>query len=434
MDATMERWNAVQYRGDAADTQELVEKYNVQGFLAARKEQDKAHGASLRDRLLKDAVLLTETLSPRIYAIVADVQDRLGIGGHFDVFCLKDVDVNAFAHIDTSGETERHLIGITSGALEGLEDAEIASLIGHELGHFVFGHNDLLGLLNRDADNPKVTVLPHLGECLFLRWRKKGELSADRLGLIAAGSFEASARALVKAGFGLSDRNLNLEIGGLLSQIEAVKDKPEALEEAFRSHPLLPLRLKSLHLFAELLVSNKLQDLPKVEDEIDGLFAWFKRYPRKPVHEAVMRIIAMAGMRIVASEGDMDDEEIRSLIYTLHSTFTDEPEKELIADPAERERRLTEAIDLVNQEGDPDDKTFVISRLADLALADGKLLDAEAGHILEIAEKLDVSGRTAYGIIIGAAQTVGFNVDYRMKEIVHQVRSQLVATVRDAPV
>jgi len=426
-------WGSIQYRGDAADIRELIEKYNVEGFLKARKAQDRARGNSLRDRLLKDAVLLTETLSPRIYAIVATVQHRLGVEGRFDVFCLKDVNVNAFAFVDESGGDDQQLIGITSGALEGLADAEIASLIGHELGHFIFGHNDLLGLLNRDENTPKVTVLPHLGECLFLRWRKKGELSADRMGLIASGSFEATARALVKAGFGLSEKNLNLEIGSLLGQIEAVKDKPEALEEAFRSHPLLPLRLKALHLFSELPDGGVPALLPGVEDEIDNLFAWFKRYPRKPVHEAVMKIVALAGIQIVASEGHVDDEELRSLIYCLHASFTDEPEKELIVDPPDRERRLAEAIGLVNRDGDDNDKTFVISRLADLALADGKLMNEEAGVILEIAEKLGIPGRVAYGIIVGSAQTVGFNVDFRMKEIVQQIRSQLVAAVCNVP-
>lgn len=430
MKEARERWGGIQYRGDFEDMCELFDKYNVEGFLSARKEQEREQGVGLRDRLLKEGVLLTETLSPRIYAIVRGVQERLGIDGRFDVFCIKDVDVNAFAYLEVGAEEDQHLIGITSGALEMLEDDEIAGLIGHELGHFVFRHNEILGLLNHDQNNEKMTVLPYLGECLFMKWRKKGELSADRLGLIASGSFEASARALVKAGFGLSAKNLNLEIGSLLKQIEAIKDKPEAVEEAFRSHPLLPLRLQALSLFATQLSTGKLDGLPEVEAQIEGLFSWFRRYPRKPLHEAVMRIVALAGLKIVATEGEVDDEEIRSLIYCLHSHFTDAPEKELSGDSDTREKRLTEAIELVNKEGGAYDKNFVICRLADLALADGKLLKAEAGEILEVAQALGLPPREAYGLIVGAAQTVGFNVDYRMKEIVRDVRTQLVSSVR----
>lgn len=423
---------SIQYRGDRADIKELYEKYNVGGFLAAREADERGDGASFRSQLMKDGVLLNEVLSPRIYQIVNHVQEQLELGGNFDVFCVLDKDINAFAHLDTSGETHQHVIGITSAALENLEDVEIASLLGHELGHFIFGHNRLLGLMNRDERNPSMTVLPYMGECLFLRWRKKSEISADRVGLIASQSFEATARTLIKAGFGLSEKNLNLNVDSLLKQIETIKDKPEFVEAAYRSHPLLPLRLKALHLFAEA-VTAKAANLEQVETQIDGLFDWLKRYPRKPLHEAVMRIVALAGMKIVGAENDVDEEEIRTVIYVLHAHFTDDPEKELIINPSERAKRLKEAMELVRREGDDSDKGFIVSRLADIALADGKLLDAEAGLILETAEALGMPSRHAYGIIVGAAQSVGFRVDFRMKELTRQVRSQLMNTVNPIP-
>jgi uncharacterized tellurite resistance protein B-like protein len=425
-----EKWESVQYGGDIQDTTELIEKYNVEGFIAARRENEREQGGSLRGRLLRDHVLLTSSIAPRIYSIVHDVQQRLGVTGEFEVFCLNDSNVNAFAHIDLSGESEQHVMGITSAALEHLEDDEIASLIGHEMGHFIFGHNEMLALLNRDKDNESVTVLPYLGECLFVRWRKKSEISADRLGLVAAGSFEASARALIKAGYGLSGRNLNLDVDALLKQIESVKDKPEAVEAAFRSHPLLPLRLQALRLFADM--GQKRDGMQVVDKEIDALFAWFKRYPRNPVHEAVMKTIALAGMNLVSAECDVDDEEIRTIIYLLHSYFTDEPEKEIVLDVAERDRLLMQMIERINEDGDTSDKQFVICRLADIALADGKLLNEEAGSILQVAEALGMTSREAYGIIVGAAQTVGFKVDYRMKELVKTVRMQLIQPVRES--
>jgi uncharacterized tellurite resistance protein B-like protein len=318
------------------------------------------------------------------------------------------------------------VIGITSGALEGLEDAEIASLLGHELGHFLFGHTRLLGLLNRDERNSSITVLPYMGECLFLKWRKKSEISADRLGFVASGSFEASARALLKAGFGLSARNLNLDVDALLHQIETIKDKPEILEAAYRSHPLLPLRIKALHLFGSVARTGSDGQSHLVDNEIDALFAWLRRYPRKPLHEAVMRVVAYAGMKLARVERDVDEEEIRTIIYVLHSYFTDEPDKELILDADERERRWREALAILQREADEEHLTFIISRLADIALADGKLLDAEAGLILEVAESIGLSSKRAYAIMVGAAQVVGFKVDSQMKEIARKVRSQFV--------
>jgi len=332
--------------------------------------------------------------------------------------------------LNTNGEQAQQLVGITSGALENLDDAEIASLLGHEMGHFIFGHNRLLGLLNRDERTKAITVLPYMGECLFLRWRKKSEISADRTGLIASGSFEASARALIKAGFGLTEKNLNPKVDSLLSQIESIKDKPEIIEAAYHSHPLLPLRLKALHLFSESVARKRPSDSGAVEDQVDQLFGWLKRYPRKPLHEAIMRVVATAGMNILAIEDEVDEEELRVLIYILHNNFTDEPEAELILDPRKRMERLKESLAFVNREGDQDDKKYITCRLADVALADGKLLNEEAGAILEIAEALGIPARQAYGIMIGAAQVVGFRVDFHMKNLTRRVRNQLVASVK----
>lgn len=423
-----ERLERLRYRGDAEDVAALFGEYNVGGFLATRAAAEKKRLESFRNHLLKVGVLLNETLSPRILGIINDVIERLGLEGDFDVICVRDNDVNAFAAVDNSEGAISQFIGITSAALENLEDAEIASLVGHEIGHFLYEHNDLQGLVNRDEDNPRITVLPYLGECLFLRWQKKGEISADRIGLLASGSFEASARALVKAGFGLSEKNLNLNIDSLLEQIESIKDKPEAVEAAFRSHPLLPLRLKALHLFSEA-AEDPAADLAEVDAAIEQLFAWFKRYPRKPVDEAVMRIVAIAGMRIIGADENLGVEETKTLIYLLHSNFTDEPEKELVLDPAERERLWKEAVDLVKREGDQRHVGFITYHLANVAIADGKLMKEEAGYILSVAEELGMKSDEAYGIIVDAAQSTGFSVDSRLQGIVRQVRRQYAESV-----
>jgi hypothetical protein len=431
MQCLQRNWDGIRYRGDAEDSRALFDSYNVGGFLDAREGEIRERGDSSRSQLRKDGVLLNALVSPRIHGIVRNVQVRLGVEGVFEVYCIRENDVNAFALLDYSEEKPCHVVGITSTAAEMLDDNEIAFLLGHELGHFIYEHNRLLGLLNRDQHNPKITVLPYLGECLFLRWRKKSEISADRLGLVACGSFESAARALIKAGFGLSDRNINTDTDALLRQIEAFRDRPEMIEASYRSHPLLPLRLKSLQLFSQATATVGPNAQAEADTAIDDLFAWFKRYPRKPVAEAVMQIVALAGLRIAGVEGDVDDEEVRTLIYVLHNWFTDTPEVELITDPIENERRWKAAVKLVREKGDDGDRGFIISRLSEIALADGKLLEKEGGVILETAEALGWSARNAYGTIIGAAQAVGFQVDYQMKEITLRVRTQLMETARD---
>ncbi len=416
----------VQYRGDRQDMEEIYGKYNVAGFLEARREANRSKASSLKERMLADGVLLNEALSPRIFRILGEVKQRLEIEGAFDVICVKSDDVNAFAYLGEFEGGSEQFIGITSTTLELMDDQEIASILGHEFGHFIFGHNHLMGLINSDPKNPRQTVLPYLGECLFLRWRKKGEISCDRMGMLASGSFEASARGLVKAGFGLTGKNLNLDVDSLLAQIESIKDNPDLVQAAFRSHPLLPLRLKSLHLMAESAGAGLTREgVAAMDDHIDRLFDWFRKYPRSPLHEAVMRVVTMAGMKLLACGDSIQEEEIRTLIRILHQHFTDHPEREFLSDLPAREARLRESLAVVNREGGNDDKIFILSRLADIALADGSLMKEEAGYILDIADLLQVQSRVAYSIMIGAAQSVGFTVDYKMRELVDQVKGTM---------
>ena len=318
--------------------------------------------------------------------------------------------------------------------LERLDDAELASILGHELGHFLFGNHRLNALINDDQNNPAATVLPPLGESLFLRWRKKSEISADRVGLLACGDLRSAARGLLKATFGLSDRNINLDVEALLEQIDEIKGSRELMDATFASHPLLPIRLKALELFSRsekaarkgygATIGEPLSD-DGLKDAVDRLMCLTARFPDKPIHQAMMRTIAVGGVSVLAADGDISEYETKILIEVLHRYFTDEPEKEIPTDARETQTRLEEAIKQANELGDEDDKEFVVSRLADIALADGALMGEEGAVVLQIAERLRLPARSAYGILVGAAEAVGFRVDVKLNRIADELRRSL---------
>ncbi len=425
-------WNDVRYRGDARDVQDLLDTYRVADYLETFEENRRKQDFGVREMLLKDGIRLSERLSPRIYALFGDVCRALGLAATAEVFCLPSSDLNAYALLDTNAPVPLTLVGITSAALERLDDGELRAVLGHELGHFLFGTNRLLGLLSNDANNPSVTVLPPMGESLFLRWRKKAELSADRAGMLAAGDFAATARALLKVSFGLSEKNLELDIEALMAQIEEIKGHPELVAAEFSTHPLLPIRLKALEIFsrsakavrAGFAGAGTVGD-DALEDEVDALVRLTRRYPTRPVHLAVMRCVAAGGALLLAADGDVSDDEIKVLVQSLHHFFTDEPEGEIETDRGRNEAKLAEAAAVINAEGDESDKLFVLSRLADIALADGALMDEEGGVILEIGQRLDVPPKTAYATMIAAAQSVGFRTDARLNRIADGLRKSL---------
>jgi Zn-dependent protease with chaperone function/uncharacterized tellurite resistance protein B-like protein len=427
-------WEDVRYRGDAADVKELFETYRVGDYLQAFEENSRQQDLGLRERLLKDGIRLTESLSPRIYRMFGDVCRHLELNAQGEIFCLPSAEINAFAALDVRSERTFYLVGVTARALEDLEDAELKSILGHELAHFLYRNNRLNALISTDQNNPAATVLPPLGESLFLRWRKKAEISSDRAGLLASRDFESSARALIKATFGLGPKNLNLDIGSLLEQVNEIEGRPELIESVFASHPVLPIRLKALELFScsakaarnGFPVSGTPLEDDRLEDGVDHLVQLTRRYPDKPLHREVMHAVSLAGALLLGADGDVSDDEVKILVQILHHYFTDEPEKEITTDRGEIEERLPKAAAVIKAEGNDDEKSFVLSRLADIALADGALVEAEGTVILHVAELLGVPGKTAYAIMVGAAQAVGFRTDVKLNRIAERLRKSLM--------
>ncbi len=433
-------WAEIRYRGDAQDVEELTRTYRLADYLDTFEENRRQMDRGIREKLIKHGIRLSERISPRIYRIFADICTRFGVEAKAEVFCLPAAEVNAFATIDIREARTYSLIGVTSSALERLDDAELRFILGHELGHILFGNNRLDGLISTSQDNPDVTVLPALGESLFLRWRKKAEISSDRAGLLAGGDFRTSATALLKATFGLSEKNLNLDVEALVGQVDEIKGHPELMAEAFASHPLLPIRLKALELFSRSdkarrngvdVPGTSLTD-PELEDAIDELVRLTRRFPYRPIERAMMQVVALGGALLLGVDGEVNDDEVKILIQILHRFFTDEPETVIVTDPAVASARLPEAIAVINAEGDVAAKNFVLSRLTDIALADGALMDTESAVILDLAHQMGLPSKVAYGVVIGAAQAVGFRSDVKLNRMSEEIRRNLQAGFRRA--
>ncbi len=423
-------WEEYRYGGDAADVSSLFELYRISDYLDAFDENRRRHDRGIREQLLQHGIRLNERLSPRIFSLFGEVCENLEFQSEAEVFCMPDQNINAFAVLDLREDKTHSLIGVTAGALERLEDAELRSILGHELGHFLFKHNRLNALLSMDPNNRSMTVLPPFGESLFLRWRKKAEISCDRVGLVACRDFYSSARSLLKATFGLSEKNLNLDIDALVSQIDEIKSTPELIESVFSSHPILPIRLKALELFARsTLAKNCGCPIPgdpvenqQIEKEVDELINLTQRHPVKPLAVAVMRSIALGGALVMGADMNISDDEVKLLVQILHGLFTDEPEKVIVTDRQKILAELPPVCEIIKKEGSDQDKVFVLSRLAEIAYADGALMDAEGKAILQIADLLAYPADRAYGIIVGAAQTGAFRTDVMLTRIAAELR------------
>ena len=81
--------------------------------------------SNFRNQLLKDgAFLLSNQISPRIFNIITETKEKLDLEGEYEVFCINSTTINAFAYVQPAEDKNFFIVGITSAALEELEDEE----------------------------------------------------------------------------------------------------------------------------------------------------------------------------------------------------------------------------------------------------------------------------------------------------------------------
>jgi Zn-dependent protease with chaperone function len=120
----------------------------------------------------------------------------------------------------------RPFIVVSTAAIEKLDDDELRTMLGHELGHVRSGHavyKTILMILTRWAASlswlPVGALALRAIIAAMFEWWRKAELSADRAGLLAGQDPAASLRLLMK-----------LAGGGDLSQIDTAAFLEQAAE------------------------------------------------------------------------------------------------------------------------------------------------------------------------------------------------------------
>ena len=204
-----------------------------------------------------NAVRVGPTQFPRMNALYADVLTSLDWATRPDLFVSQTPFVNAGAY-----GMDRPFIVINSGALKLLDDDEMRTLLGHELGHVMSGHalyHTILVLIVFVGMNflPFLTgiVLAPV-ELALLEWYRKSELSSDRAGLLASQDPTASMRMFLKMAGGGDAAQMDLN--AFLVQAKDYEESGGALDRVFKilntlpqSHPFNTLRAAELQRWIE---------------------------------------------------------------------------------------------------------------------------------------------------------------------------------------
>ncbi len=231
--------------------QDLIRHPEIRAW---REEVGRARGFNLRKRhLLGTAVRITDLLLPELHGIYQDCLQRVGVNtaeGYLYVFQASEYNAYVQAH-------QSHFDMVLSSAIvKDFKPTEIAFVIGHELGHVLFEHNDIPAsalLFNEDGPELSVSMARRL-----IQWSRAAEISADRVGFLACGDLCAAANAFFKLASGLRLEDDNRVLRALHVQFDEIaKLSSEYLDGVTyaSTHPLIPIRFKSLELISLDLLS-----------------------------------------------------------------------------------------------------------------------------------------------------------------------------------
>ncbi|MFF2662168.1 M48 family metallopeptidase [Kitasatospora sp. NPDC058032] len=213
---------------------------------------------SIRLMFLATAVKTSERQFPELHDMVRDAAYVLDLDQVPDLYVTQDPTVNAFCiGIDTP------VIVVTSGLVELLDEEELRSVIGHEVGHAMSGHavyRTMLMILTNIATRIAWVPLGNLAIMAIVtalkEWFRKAELSSDRAGLLAGQDLQASMRALMKlaGGHNLAEMNVDafLEQAAEYEKAGDLRDGVLKLLQVLpQSHPFAVVRVAQLKKWAE---------------------------------------------------------------------------------------------------------------------------------------------------------------------------------------
>ena len=387
---TAEAIQAARFRGDL----ELLAAVRADPRLARRLEQSEARQRSdaLRSRLLSHAVRIDADLLPGLAEPFERLGRRFELAGGLEAYVHNQPAVNAFI----ARGHGRAIVVLSSGAVNLLDGEELEYIIGHELGHVLYGHLDVgIGhLLEEECFPPQVSMR-------LRAWQRAAEISADRAGLLACESLAVAANALFKTLSGIALPGPGVDPREFAGQWDHLVE--EVLTEGDRgpwqlSHPLPLLRMKAMILFWE-----GRDDLPAVDREVARLLDLMDPLAGEEdgsLDPLLARFFFWGGLFIALAGGRLDDEEAARL-ETVAPPGVDAAELvdgEGIA-PEECLERFRAAKEERRAKLSSVELHRIVQGLIDVAAADGRIDRREIDHLYRLGEILGIK-KTACDLLV----------------------------------
>ncbi len=369
-------------------SQQLLKDPDVKRVNEMIEKQEETGQMGVRRHLLSTSVRLSPNMAKDLHRTAGECREKLALDIPLELYVFPSPSFNAAC---VKPEAGRLFIMFSSAILEAFDAAEIRFVMGHELGHHLFGHHDIpIGYIMRGQSRPS----PRLALTLT-SWSRYAEISADRAGAYCANDLESVAHALFKLASGLSGSYAQFSLDEFLAQVDEMQleeGKPgqgAPIEDWFLTHPFSPLRVKALELFhASELMSADGTSANELDLGVESLMSLMEPSyleGKTDVAEAMRRVLFAAAVTVADASNGVTAEEIEVFEQFFgKASFSSKLDKEQLK--AELEDRIEQALEITSIP----QRMQIVRDLCLVCRADGRCSGKERQVLRDIAAALQV--------------------------------------------
>lgn len=332
-----------------------------------------------------NSLKVSETLLPHFYALCQEVKEKLEFVGDIDFYIAGDSTVNACSY-SSNDEQRPHIIVINSGLFTLMNDEELKYVVGHEIGHLINSDATISHLYEfiYPDDEAKEKVPEFLSKRLQF-YNQLAELGADRYGFMANENLEACVTAIFKMASGLFLEKMNVSIDTLMAENSERLEfflKENGVSEG--SHPVNPIRIRALELFANAKTQSSLNR--GMNELIDVL----QTFAYSELDSALVDFVASSGLIVSQLDGKRDKSEDEYILKEL-GAFCLFPQKELKrVEKGDVMQIFKDSVSKILDKA-PHMRGNLLRFFIDVAFADDELDESELKLIYDFGENIGVS-------------------------------------------
>jgi len=402
--------SAIRIELEAALSQELYESFDgaiIETILReGRVMQDHDE---LKSLLEGHSFKITAALAPDLHRICEEVRATLEFTEEVEFFVSNSPDINCFAYPRLE-ESQSHKVIINSALLERFADDELRFVLGHEIGHLISKNAQLQKIIRFVF--PDFERAPIVFQNKIQLWDKLAELTADRYGYIAAPRLDQCINTFIKLSSGLSTSRISFDAMVYLAEMEKVLDYFKANPYAVASsHPINPVRIKCLQLFAESRLYKSLpqgKEDKKLAEAIRELTRILMVVGSSELDKHRSYFVAAAGIIVAGIDKNLTLLEVEQIITVLakFSIFPKEFFDHILAQ-GDVNKIFAESVKAILAEN-PAERYGMLEYLIGLVLSDNEIIKAETDLLFDIGENVFGLSRKELAQIIGAVVQKSF--------------------------